>query len=176
MSYIHCNPITTVRLRVHEANRIVPPCVRSSECRHGMRTVRVFGRSRTAASPTIIRCRKFRTAPNRSRARQKAVTADLPVAYVPASMSAIPLVSENLPPPTSNLRAAHRLPGRNSEAKTQQDGLRNSRFRSATGKTIPLRRRRRPAFSQSSESADFTDLRRESPPKDVLRSLLSVNV
>ena len=127
-------------------------------------------------SPTIIRCRKFRTAPNRSRARQKAVTADLPVAYVPASMSAIPLVSENLPPPTSNLRAAHRLPGRNSEAKTQQDGLRNSRFRSATGKTIPLRRRRRPAFSQSSESADFTDLRRESPPKDVRRSLLSVNV
>ena len=97
--YIHCNPITTVRLRVHEANRIVPPCVRSSECRHGIRTVRVFGRSRTAASPTIIRCRKFRTAPNRSRARQKTVTADLPVAYVPASMSAIPLVSKNLHPP-----------------------------------------------------------------------------
>lgn len=99
MLYIHCNPITTVRLRVHEANRIVPPCVRSSECRHGIRTVRVFGRSRTAASPTIIRCRKFRTAPNRSRARQKTVTADLPVAYVPASMSAIPLVSKNLHPP-----------------------------------------------------------------------------
>ena len=99
MSYIHCNPITTDRLRVHETNRIVPPCVRSSECRHGMRTVRVFGRSRTAASPTIIRCRKFRTAPNRSRARQKTVTADLPVAYVPASMSAITLVSENLHSP-----------------------------------------------------------------------------
>ena len=88
-----------------------------------MRTVRVFGRSRTAASPTIIRCRKFRTAPNRSRARQKTVTADLPVAYVPASMSAITLVSENLHSPPRSPAAGQELRSENATGRFAQQPL-----------------------------------------------------